>query len=232
MPSSSNSDLPKPIIFNSELITPEQLPQDAIYIFDKPKGMSSFGAVYKVRAKLKEVHGKKTKVGHCGTLDPIATGLLILVSGKLTKRAGELSKMDKIYQAEAILGSSSSTYDSEGELTAISTRRPGISEVKEQLNKFKGEIDQIPPSFSAIKINGQRAYKLAREGKEVNIPSRQVEIYSIRLDEYSYPKIKFTVHVSSGTYIRSLIDDLGKNLEVGAYMTSLRRTSIGDYHLL
>lgn len=235
MPISSpnNSEaLPKPIFFNQDLTNPEELPEDALYLFDKPQGISSFGAVHQIRLKLKEVHKKKIKVGHCGTLDPLATGLLILVSGKLTKRAGELSKMDKVYQAEAILGSSSSTYDSEGGLTKISDYKPNLEEVEKALHKYLGKIEQTPPSFSAIKINGQRAYKLARAGKEVDIPSRQVEIYSIQLEEYSYPKLKFTVHVSSGTYIRSLIDDIGKDLKTGAHMTSLRRTSIGDYHLL
>lgn len=224
-------ELPQPILFSSSLNTPEDLPEDGLYLFDKSQGMSSFGAVHQVRIKLKEIHGKKIKVGHCGTLDPLATGLLILVSGKLTKRAGELTKMDKIYEAEATLGSSSNTYDSEGKLIPVSTRKPSLSEVKTQLNKFIGQIEQTPPAFSAIKINGQRAYKLAREGREVEIPSRQVEIYSIKLNNYSYPKVKSTVHVSSGTYIRSLIDDLGKNLEVGAHMTALRRTSIGKYKL-
>lgn len=224
-------DLPKPIKFNLSASKLEDLPESALYLFDKPVGISSFGAVYQVRAKLKDVHNKKIKVGHCGTLDPIASGLLILVSGKLTKRAGELTKMDKIYEAEATLGASSSTYDSEGELEVISTRKPSLNEVKTQLLKFKGKIEQTPPAFSAIKINGQRAYKLAREGKPVEMKSRGVEVYSIELIKYAYPLVKFRVHVSSGTYIRSLINDLGNNLQVGAHMTSLRRTNIGPYQL-
>ena len=224
-------DLPKPIKFNPLANRPQDLPEDALYLFDKPVGISSFGAVYRVRAKLKDLHNKKIKVGHCGTLDPIASGLLILVSGKLTKRAGELTKMDKVYEAEATLGSSSSTYDSEGDLNIISTRKPSLSEVKTQLLKFKGEIEQTPPAFSAIKINGRRAYKLAREGKPVEMKSREVEIYSIELIKYAYPVVKFRVHVSSGTYIRSLINDLGNNLQVGAHMTALRRTKIGPYQL-
>lgn len=227
----SETALPEPILFQKGLDGAEQLPENAAYLFDKPVGISSFGAVHQVRTRLKEVHGKKIKVGHCGTLDPLATGLLILVSGKLTKRAGELTKMDKVYEAEATLGLSSSTFDSEGELTPVSTRKPSISEVKTSLNKFKGEIKQTPPAFSAIKINGTRAYKLAREGKEVKIEPRQVQIYSIELTQYSYPLVKFRVHVSSGTYIRSLIDDLGKDLGTGAHMSALRRTSIGKYEL-
>jgi len=209
----------------------QNLPEHAVYLANKPSGISSFAVVYKLRNTLTKQHGRKIKVGHCGTLDPIATGLLILVTGKLTKRAGELTKMDKIYEAEATLGSASSTYDSEGQLSPVSTRKPSLSEVKTQLIKFKGKIEQTPPAFSAIKINGKRAYKLAREGKEVKIEPRQVEIYSTQLIKYAYPKITFRVHVSSGTYIRSLINDLGNNLGVGAHMSALRRTQIGKYKL-
>jgi tRNA pseudouridine55 synthase len=224
-------ELPKPIKFNDTLCSAEQLPANALYIYDKPQGISSFGAVYRVRSKLKAVHNKKIKVGHCGTLDPIATGLLIIVSGQLTKRAGELTKMDKTYEAEATLGSSSNTYDSEGNLSPVSTRRPSLSEVKTQLIKFKGRIEQTPPAFSAIKIDGKRAYKLAREGQEVKLKAREVEVYSIELIKYSYPTVKFRVHVSSGSYIRSLIHDLGINLGVGAHMSALRRTTIGKYKI-
>jgi tRNA pseudouridine55 synthase len=223
--------LPEPIKFSADLNSGNELPEAGLYLFDKPQGISSFGAVYQVRNKLKEVHGKKIKVGHCGTLDPIATGLLILVSGKLTKRAGELTKMDKTYLAEATLGASSSTYDSEGTLSPVSSKKPTKSELKTQLFKFSGKIEQTPPIFSAIKVDGQRAYKLARDGKEVQLKSREVEIYSIELVSYSYPKLQFRVHVSSGTYIRSIIDDLGKNLGTGAYMSALRRETIGKYTL-
>jgi tRNA pseudouridine55 synthase len=149
----------------------------------------------------------------------------------MTKRAGEFTKMDKVYEAEATLGASSDTYDSEGRLSPVSTRRPSLSEVKTQLIKFNGIIPQVPPAFSAIKVNGKRAYKLARDGQDVKLKTRKVEIYSIELIKYSYPKVKFRVHVSSGTYIRSIIDELGKNLGVGAHMTELRRTSIGKYSL-
>ena len=139
--------------------------------------------------------------------------------------------MDKVYEAEATLGASSTTYDSEGDLAPVSTRKPSLSEVKTQLIKFQGEIQQTPPAFSAIKINGQRAYKLAREGKEVKIQPRQVEIYSIELTKYAYPKVQFKVHVSSGTYIRTIIDDLGKNLSTGPHLSAPRPTPIGKYPL-
>ncbi len=227
----SNTSLPKPIEFNRELGINQELLEDGLYLFDKPAGISSFGAVYEVRKVLKDKFEKKVKVGHCGTLDPIATGLLILVSGKLTKRAGELTKMDKIYLAEATLGSSSDTYDSEGTISPVSSRKPSLSEVKTQLIKFQGVSEQTPPSFSAIKINGQRAYKLARDGKEVKMEPRKIQVYSIEPVKYSYPKVEFRVHVSSGTYIRTIIDDFGKNLGTGAHMTALRRETIGQYSL-
>jgi tRNA pseudouridine55 synthase len=223
--------LPTRIKFNRELGTNQELIEHGLYLFDKPTGISSFGAVYEVRKVLKDKFEKKIKVGHCGTLDPIATGLLILVSGKLTKRAGELTKMDKTYLAEATLGASSDTYDSEGTLTPVSSRKPSLSEIKTQLIKFQGVSEQIPPSFSAIKINGQRAYKLARDGKEFKIEPRKIQVYSTELVKYSYPKVEFRVHVSSGTYIRTIIDDLGKNLGTGAHMTALRRETIGQYTL-
>lgn len=227
MPESLNS----PVRIKDIQNITEDLPADGIFLVDKPPAISSFATVYKLRARLKDVHGKKIKVGHCGTLDPLATGLLILVSGKNTKKAGEFSKLNKIYLAEAILGSSSSTYDSEGELNRISEKVPSTKEVQQALEKFKGKIDQVPPIYSAIKVGGQRAYKLARKGESPELKSRQVEILTIELLNYSYPKLKFRANVSSGTYIRSLIHDLGNELEVGAYMSALRRESIGEYSL-
>ena len=229
---------PRPIKFSNQLNSRLELPEDSIYLFDKPAGISSFGAVYQVRAKLKQVHQKKIKVGHCGTLDPIATGLLILVSGKFTKKAGEFSKMDKVYTATAKLGQSSNTYDSEGHLELVSTKRPTPSDLKTALYKFSGEIKQVPPAFSAIKIDGKRAYKLAREGTEksneelkLKLKPREVTIHNIKLISYKYPTVEFTVNVSSGTYIRSIINDLGNSLQTGAHMTALRRESIGPYRL-
>lgn len=230
-----NQPLPKPTPFKQELGQNQPLPEDGLYLFDKPKGISSFQAVYILRRELKQKHGKKVKVGHCGTLDPIATGLLILVSGKLTKRAGELTKKDKVYTATAKLGASSTTYDSEGELSEElsldSNQQPSRAELRQALQTFLGASQQVPPIFSALKVGGQRAYKLARTGQEVKLNPRPIEVYSIELLEYSYPKLKFRVHVSSGTYIRSLIHDLGLSLGTGAHMTELHRNSITPYHL-
>lgn len=207
------------------------LPEDGIFLLDKRKGVSSFGEVYRLRRVLRDIHQKKVKVGHCGTLDPIATGLLVLVSGKNTKRAEEFSKLDKVYEAEATLGVNSTTYDSEGEIKQISDRVPSEKEVVAGLNEFIGRGEQMPPIFSAIKIGGKRAYKLAREGREVKMVARQIEIFEIELIEYAYPKVVFKVHVSSGTYVRSIIFDLGAKLGTGALMSGLRRTKIGKLEL-
>lgn len=202
---------------------------DQIILVDKPTGISSFGVVARVRRYLTKQAGHKIKVGHCGTLDPFATGLLILVSGKNTKRAGEFSGLDKEYEATIYLGAKSSTGDPEGEIEQVSGQQPSLSEVREALNRFIGKITQTPPAFSAIKINGRRAYQLARQGKEVDIPSRQVTIYDINIESYNYPYLVIKTKVSSGTYIRSLAQDIGETLGVGAYTTQLRRLSVGEY---
>lgn len=205
---------------------------DVIIFVDKPAGMTSFGAVARVRRVLSQRAGKKVKVGHTGTLDPFATGLLILMAGKATKKAMEFTKLDKVYEATIRLGATSSTGDPEGEIVVKSTTvNYTRSEIEEVLRSFVGKIEQRPPIFSAIKIDGQRAYKLARAGKEVEMPTRTVEIYSIDLLEYAVPFIKIRAHVSSGTYIRTLAEDIGRKLGCGAYCTELRRTKIAEYDI-
>ncbi len=203
---------------------------DKIILADKPAGISSFGVVARVRRQLTEQAGKKIKVGHTGTLDPFATGLMILVSGKFTRRAGEFSKLDKVYEATIRLGFSSTTGDPEGEVTEHPIDSiPVQNDVEQALTKFIGEITQTPPAFSAIKVGGQRAYKLAREGKTVEIPPRKVQIYQLDLLDYHFPYMKIRAHVSSGTYIRTLAEDIGQSLGTVAYTTELRRTKISDY---
>ena len=204
--------------------------EDQIILVDKPAGISSFGIVAKIRRELKEEFGHKIKVGHTGTLDPFATGLLILLSGKMTKKSNEFLKLDKAYEAELKLGFASTTGDPEGEITEINTSLvPSLSEIQTVLDSFMGKLTQTPPRFSAIKINGERAYKLARKGADFEIPSREVEIYQIEILDYTYPSLKIRCHVSSGTYIRTLAEDIGKKLGTGAYLTALRRTKIGNY---
>lgn len=204
--------------------------EEIIYV-DKPTGMTSFGAVARVRRILSQREGHKVKVGHTGTLDPFATGLLILLAGKATKKAPELTKKDKVYEATIRLGETSTTGDPEGEITATGAELPSEEQIAEVLKQFTGKIEQRPPIFSAIKINGERAYKLARKGQEVEMPTRTVEIYSIEQISYSKPELQIRTHVSSGTYIRTLAEDIGKALGCGAYCSQLRRTQIADYKI-
>lgn len=203
--------------------------QDGIVLIDKPTNMTSFGVVARVRRRLSQEAGKKVKVGHTGTLDPFATGLMILVIGKACKRAGEFSKLDKVYEATITLGKESTTGDPEGEITGVSGVVPTHEEVVKTLERFTGEIQQIPPVFSAIKIDGQRAYKLARDGKEVEMPVRTITVHSLELVEYAYPELKIRTHVSSGTYIRTLAKDIGDTLGTGAYCSELRRTKVAEF---
>lgn len=237
---------------------------DGLLLVDKPSGWTSFDVVAKVRGTLRQVTSNelrvmseaqkltthnsqlktlspKLKVGHTGTLDPLATGLLVLTLGTYCKRAQEFSKLDKTYEVTMKLGQTSTTGDAEGELSipnyskystlshkifnALTERLPEV------FRQFTGEIMQTPPAFSAIKVNGQRAYKLARAGKEVKLEPRKVTVYSIDFADYDYPLVKFTARVSSGTYIRSLVEDIGKKLGTGAYMSGLRRTEVGSFHI-
>jgi tRNA pseudouridine55 synthase len=214
---------------------PEHSPErvvNGVLLVDKPQNWTSFDCVNYVRRIVATYVGKKpkhTKVGHTGTLDPLATGLLVLLLGKYTKRAPELTKLDKTYEVTMKLGVTSSTGDDEGEKTVISDRQPDGSELRAVLGTFTGELMQTPPIYSAIKINGERAYKLARQGKEVVLEPRKAMIYSLELTSYSYPEVCFITRVSSGTYVRSLVEDIGSSLKTGAYMSNLRRTSVGDF---
>jgi tRNA pseudouridine55 synthase len=209
---------------------------NGILLIDKPQGWTSFDAVNRVRRVIQNselnVTGKKRfPVGHTGTLDPMATGLLVLLLGTYTKRAMSLTKLDKVYEVAMQLGQVSTTGDEEGEKRTVSDRIPSEDEIRKVLDTFVGDSMQVPPAFSAIKINGQRAYKLARAGKAPEIEPRPVHIERITFDGYSYPEVRFTAHVSSGTYIRSLVEDIGKALGTGAYMSALRRTSVGRFSL-
>lgn len=203
-----------------------------ILLIDKPPDWTSFDVVNYVRKMVAQMEGKKprnVKVGHTGTLDPAATGLLVLCVGKeFTKQVPTMIKHDKTYEVELTLGQTSTTGDREGELQIISDRQPAEDEVIAAVTSFIGESMQIPPKFSALKINGKRAYELAREGKEVVLQPRKITIHSLAEVTYSYPKVVFVANVGSGTYIRSLAEDIGTKLETGAYMSALRRTIVGD----
>ncbi|MCB9823074.1 tRNA pseudouridine(55) synthase TruB [Candidatus Nomurabacteria bacterium] len=213
--------------------------ENDILLVDKPEGWTSFDVVAKIRGKIRanfqnraiKPTKRQLRVGHAGTLDPFATGLLIILIGDACKRADEFLKLNKTYEFTAKLGAVSSTGDTEGEISQVSDEIPTKDEVLNVLSKFLGEISQVPPAFSAIKINGQRAYKLAREGKEIQIPSRQVFISRLELLEYNYPYLKCVCDVSSGTYIRALVEDLGQALKSGAYCLQLRRTRVGEFNI-
>lgn len=204
---------------------------DGIILVDKPVGWTSFDVVAKIRSTVSVGQQKRVKVGHSGTLDPFASGLLIIFIGSYTKRAQEFTKLDKTYDVTLRLGERSTTGDPEGEKSIVSKVVPDKNELQAALVKLTGKQMQRPPAYSAIKINGQRSYDLARQGNAVKLESREITVFENLLLNYSYPLARFTSSVSSGTYIRSLVEDIGEILGVGAYTTDLRRTQIGDYKI-
>lgn len=210
---------------------------NGIVLIDKPKGWTSFDVVAKVRSivrsEVRKTHPgiKRIKVGHTGTLDPSATGLLVICIGTATKRVPDMIRHDKTYEVEMTLGSTSTTGDQEGEIhfTGLPDQPHTIEAVKNVLGQFLGEQMQTPPAYSAIKIDGKRAYELARAGRPVKLEPRPITIHSIEIQSYEYPKLSFVCSVSSGTYIRSLVEDIGERLGVGAYMSNLRRTKVDRF---
>ncbi len=208
---------------------------EGIVLVDKPVGWTSFDVVNFIRKLIANYQGvkpKTIKIGHAGTLDPFASGLLIILIGKnYTRKMTSLLKLDKVYQVGLVLGQNSTTGDIEGELTEISNDKPSLDEIKTVIKSFIGTINQKPPIYSAIKINGIRAYDYARKGREVDIPIRQVRINYIENIVYDYPKVEFICEVSSGTYIRSLVEDIGNKIKTGAFTSSLSRISVGNFNL-
>lgn len=203
-----------------------------VILLDKPLDWTSFQAVNKLKYKLKREFNlpKKFKIGHAGTLDPRATGLLIVCTGKFTKTIPAIQDAPKEYLTEIKIGVQTESYDTEKpEVLPQNISAVTEEQIKETLHKFLGEIDQKPPIFSAIKIEGNRAYDLARAGKEVEMKSRKTTINYITDIQIELPFVRFTVGCSKGTYIRSLAHDIGQELGVGAYLTNLRRTKIGDF---
>ncbi|MCC2590074.1 tRNA pseudouridine(55) synthase TruB [Chryseobacterium sp. MFBS3-17] len=206
-----------------------------ILLVDKPLDWTSFQAVNKLKYKLKREFPelpKKFKIGHAGTLDPRATGLLIVCTGKFTKRIPEIQDAPKEYITEIKIGVQTESYDTEKpEILHQDYAHLTPDIIRETLLKFVGEINQKPPVFSAIKIEGSRAYDLARKGQAVEMKSRKTTINYIENVEIDLPFVRFTVGCSKGTYIRSLAHDIGQELGVGAYLTALRRTKIGTYRI-
>lgn len=204
-----------------------------LILIDKPLKWSSFQAVNAIKwAIRKRYQLKKIKVGHAGTLDPLASGLLLICVGKFTKRIHEFQGMPKVYEGTITLGSSTPSYDLE---TEIDTLYPTEHITEELIHKartsFLGKIAQKPPVFSALKKDGKRLYEYAREGKELELKARSVEIFAFEILQINMPDIHFRIRCSKGTYIRSIAHDFGKALNSGGYLSSLRRTKIGEYNV-
>ncbi|HSZ24948.1 MAG TPA: tRNA pseudouridine(55) synthase TruB [Cytophagaceae bacterium] len=201
--------------------------EGAVILIDKPLEWTSFDVVSKIRNTI-----RVKKVGHAGTLDPLATGLLILCSGKMTKKIEEFQAQEKEYEGELVLGKTTPSYDletavdKEFDISLLSEEK-----IREGVKPFIGVIQQVPPVYSAIKVDGVPLYKKARRGEEVEIKSREVTVKEFEITDIELPVVKFRVVCSKGTYIRSLVHDFGVSLRNGAYMSALRRTRIGAYHV-
>lgn len=211
--------------------TAEEFISGQVLLIDKPLHWTSFQAVNKLRWEIRHAHNiKKIKVGHAGTLDPLATGLLIICTGKMTKQIDTFQGQDKEYTGIIVLGSTTPSYDLE---TAIDHNYPTDHITEDLIHKttkqFIGEIDQFPPVFSAIKKEGKRLYEFARAGEDVEIKSRKISISEFEITNISGNEVAFRVVCSKGTYIRSLAHDFGKALHSGAHLSALRRTKIGDF---
>jgi tRNA pseudouridine55 synthase len=196
---------------------------DKMLLVDKPKGLTSSRVVERIKKKF------NVKVGHTGTLDPLATGLLVVLTGKFTKNASLFLKLDKAYEVGAVLGIETDTFDSEGEVLRQTDKEVTREELERTLKEFSGDIWQTPPPFSAKKMAGRKAYELARKGVTVAIPPKKVSISALELKEFRFPHFTFVCEVSSGFYVRSLAHDIGERLGVGATVVSVRRTRVGPY---
>lgn len=197
---------------------------EGIVIVNKPSGITSFDVVRKLR---KILRGKK--IGHTGTLDPLATGVLVVCVGKATKLVQEIEAYTKIYVAEFELGYRTDTYDIEGKIVEkVESFNVSRNDILEVLKKYRGKISQVPPMYSALKVQGKKLYELARDGIEIERKAREITVEKLELLEFDGKKAKILCQVSKGTYIRSLIDDIGKDLDIFATMSSLERKSVGD----
>lgn len=214
--------------------TKEDFLNGQILLIDKPLEWSSFQAVNALKWSIrKKFDLKKFKIGHAGTLDPLATGLLIICTGKFTKKIPELQGQVKEYTGSFTLGATTPSFDMETEVDQTFPTDHITEELIQTATKqFLGEIEQVPPVFSALKKDGKRLYEFAREGIEVEIKSRKIEIFEFEITQIKMPKIHFRVVCSKGTYIRSLAYDFGKSLQSGAYLSELRRTKIGDFNVI
>lgn len=205
-----------------------------IFAIDKPYRMSSFGALARVRSQLSRKLGRKVKIGHAGTLDPLATGVLILCTGKCTKQIETLQSHTKEYVATLQLGATTDSYDLEHSVNhTYPVRHITRSMVEKALEQFVGDIEQVPPTYSAVKVDGKRAYDLRRKGRDVELKPKSIRIDSIEILEFDEELFRLKIHVvcGKGTYIRALARDVGRALESGAYLLDLRRLRVGDYNV-
>ena len=219
-------DLPPP-----STTPPFDLTEGCLFLVDKPQGWTSFDVVNKLRYRIRKQLGvKKHKVGHAGTLDPMATGLLNICVGRWTKRLGELEGLDKSYTGTIQLGASTPSYDAETEIDAhYPTDHLSLEMLTAAARKFTGAIEQVPPMYSALKVDGQPLYKRARRGEVIEIKARPVTVHEFTLTNFTGESVDFSIRCSKGTYIRSLAHDLGQAVGSGGYLTALRRTSVGPY---
>ena len=218
-------------LIHSFMYSLEELENGKIFLIDKPLDWTSFDVVNKIKWQIrKHFKLKKFKVGHAGTLDPKATGLLVVCVGKATKQIQEIQDASKIYSGTIKLGVQTPSYDTETEeINHKNVFHLSEKQVIETTKAFIGEILQKPPVFSAIKKDGKRLYELARKGQEVEIAERAVTIYDFQITKVDFPFVEFLIHCSKGTYIRSLANDFGNKLEVGGYLTQLHREKIGNF---
>lgn len=212
----------------------EKIQEGHVFLIDKPLDWTSFDVVNKIRWNIRKTYDlKKIKVGHAGTLDPKATGLLLICTGKLTKRIDEFQAQEKTYTGTIKLGVTTPTYDLESEEDQTFPTDHFTEEmIHEATKQFIGEIEQFPPMHSAIKVDGKRLYELAREGVEIERKARKITIHDFKITKIDLPFVDFECHCSKGTYIRSLAYDFGKALNSGGYLTGLRRTKIGDFDVI
>jgi len=219
--------------FFKQKFSADALLEGQVFLIDKPLGWTSFQVVNKMRWHLKKLTGlKKLKVGHAGTLDPLATGLLLVCTGKKTKSINTLQGQEKTYTGIFTLGATTPSYDCE---TAIDNRFPtshlNENNIKKTALKFKGVLQQYPPLFSAIKKEGKRLYEIARLGNTTELEARKITVHKFEINGITLPEINFLIKCSKGTYIRSIAHDFGKALQSGAYLSALKRTQIGPYKL-
>jgi tRNA pseudouridine55 synthase len=213
-------------LVSKENFNAAQIPENAIYLFDKPEGWSSFKLVKRIKYIT-----KSKRVGHAGTLDPLATGLMIVCTGKCTKMIEQIQNMYKVYTGLFNFGKTTPSFDLETPFDMDYEYEHILEDdIYKAVLGFTGEVIQTPPIYSAIKVNGTRAYKMARQGETVDIKSRQINIYSFQVDGV-LPSLNFKVNCSKGTYIRTLAHDFAKELKSGCYLTELRRTQIGDFNI-